>query len=260
MGVRLISLLAPAADGEDGLAGDVGSLVGCEEASEVGLLFGLCHSGDHELRCGVVRETLTGNLSDHRGIGGAGAEAVGTDAVLCQLNGDALSHRGDSALARGVRSGVGASAADVDGCGVDDSAFGAVGDECTSRGLSAVEAAEVVVVNDACVFFLSDVDKVLEEVDAGIAEHDVEAAEMVICGLNERVNLSAVRNVTDLAPAVLCAEVFDYFLKKIVVTCADNDLAAVLDEAGRNSAAYAGRTAGDDGHFAYKSVGSCHSD
>lgn len=51
----------------------------------------------------------------------------------------ALSHRGDSALARGVRSGVGASAADVDGCGVDDSAFGAVGDECTSRGLSAVE-------------------------------------------------------------------------------------------------------------------------
>ena len=113
--------------------------------------------------------------------------------------------------------------------------------------------------NDACVFFLSDVDKVLEEVDAGIAEHDVEAAEMVICGLNERVNLSAVRNVTDLAPAVLCAEVFDYFLKKIVVTCADNDLATVLDEAGRNSAAYAGRTAGDDGHFAYKSVGSCHS-
>ena len=191
------SLLAPAADAEDRLAGDVRGVVRSEEARDVRLLFGLRHSLDHELRRGVGRETGARHFRDHRRIGRAGAEAVGTDAVLGKLHGNALRHRGDRALAGSIRRRVRARATDVDGGRVDDGALGLVRHEGTRGSLCAVEAAKVIVVNDAGVLFLGDIEEVLEQIDAGVAEHDIKAVELVISGLNERIDLRSVGDINE---------------------------------------------------------------
>ena len=71
--------------------------------------------------------------------------------------------------------------------------------------------------NDAGVLFLGDIEEVLEQIDAGVAEHDIKAVELVISGLNERIDLRSVGDIANLAPAVISAEFLRDFFKKSIV-------------------------------------------
>ena len=144
----------------------------------------------------------------------------------------------------------------VDRGRVDDGALGPVRHEGARGSLRAVEAAKVIVVNDAGVLFLGDIEEVLEQIDAGIAEHDIKAVELVISGLNERIDLRSVGDIANLAPAVISAEFLRDFFKKSIVARTDDDLSAVADEAACDRAADAGRAARNHGHLTRKSVGS----
>lgn len=134
--------------------------------------------------------------------------------------------------------------------------LGPVRHEGARGGLRAVEAAKVIVVNNAGVLFLGDIEEVLEQIDAGVAEHDIKAVELVISGLNERIDLRSVGDIANLAPAVISAEFLRDFFKKSIVASTDDDLAAVADEAACDRAADAGRAARNHGHLTRKSVGS----
>lgn len=122
-------------------------------------------------------------------------------------------------------------------------------DKCKTCCLSAVKCAEIVVMNYAGMLFLGDIQEILKQIDAGIAEHNVKTSELIICSLNKGINVFARGNVAYLAVAFISAELVDYLFKKIVMTCADNYLAAVANELSCNCAAYTGSSACDDCNF-----------
>jgi len=111
------------------------------------------------------------------------------------------------------------------------------------------------------VLVLGDIEEVLGQMEAGVTEQDIKADELVINGLNERIDLRSDGDIANLAPAVISAEVMREFFKKSIVARTDDDPGAtVADETACDRAADAGRAAGNHGHHTRKSVGSltCH--
>ena len=124
--------------------------------------------------------------------------------------------------------------------------------------LGAVEHPLEVGVHDDVGLFLGKFQEAFHEVHAGIAEHNIKAAERVISGLDQSVYIGSDAHITFLAVAFVITEFRNDLREQIIMTCADDDLAAVPDNLSGDGTANTSGTAGHDSDFSFESVWISH--
>ena len=127
---------------------------------------------------------------------GAGSDVVDGDAERAELDGEVAHEHAHAALGRAVGGEVGEDHVLVDGADVDDAAglFGVA--QAADEGLGEEEGALEVDVEDGVVVLLGDVPEVGADLDAGVVDEDVAAAELLV-GLVDQV--LGVGDVGDVA-------------------------------------------------------------
>jgi len=176
-----------AAVGEVGGAGDVSSVFGGEEQSDRGDIINGAQTpqgnvGEQRVKLGLVIEQAGVHGSDDC----AGGDVVDRDAQRAKLDGEVAHQHADATLGGAIAGEVGEDHVFVDRAEVDDAARLLGVAQAANEGLAKEEGTLEVNVEDGVVVLLGDVPEVRADLDAGVVDENVAAAELLV-GLLDQV-------------------------------------------------------------------------